>query len=429
MNAPDTAVEGGPDVGVVPGMPEQIAHMTPVTDYREIADVLASADFARTDLMTTPFKLETISLTSGEEHSFRRRLEAKHFRPAVLRSTRAEAVQDAIEHVLGEAERADPDADPLTVELAELLPRITTLVMAEFVGLSLPSGTDKTTMLDELTRYMVFVNSAAGLMFSRKDPIEEAWRIRKGLVEFTERYVMPSIFAKRAPGGLDPEADDLISTLVGAYDSTNWDGELIVREATFYMVAGVRSTSNTVLDALHHLVEYLDEHPDATVKALDEDDDFLIRTVAESLRLHVPNPALTRRALRSGVTKMGREYREGDELVLHIPVAHQDERLFGPHPDRFDPYRRTSPEVPLWGLAFGHGHHACIGRSLALGRFDAARGGLLGYQGTAVAILRELVRREVSLVPGSPPRLNTETFKVVFDSYPVHLRRARPGRR
>lgn len=418
MNPPDTAAAALP---VVANMPEQIAHMTPVTDYREIADVLASADFARTDLMTTPFKLETISLTSGEEHSFRRRLEARHFRPAVLRGTRAQAVQRAIEHVLGEVERSDPGSDPLTVELADVLPRITTLVMAEFVGLSLPA--DTATALDELTHYMVFVNSAAGLMFSRKDPIEEAWRIRKGLVEFTERYVMPSIFAKRAPGGLDPEADDLISTLVGAYDSTNWDGELIVREATFYMVAGVRSTSNTVLDALDHLVHYLAEHPDAEARALDEDDEFLIRAVAESLRLHVPNPALTRRALRSGVTKLGRRYREGDEIVLHIPVAHQDETLFGPHPDRFDPYRETAPEVPLWGLAFGHGHHACIGRSLALGRFDASRGGLLGYQGTAVAILRELVGRKVALVPDQPPRLSADTFKVVFESYPVRVLR------
>ncbi len=408
----------------LPDMPDQVAHMTPVTDYREIADVLASADFARTDLMTTPFKLETISLTSGEEHSFRRRLEARHFRPAVLRGTRAAAVQAAIELVLGEAERADPASDPITVELAEVVPRITTLVMAEFVGLRLPGGTeDIGAALDELTRYMVFVNSAAGLMFSRKDPIEEAWRVRKGLVEFTERYIMPSIRARRAPGGLDPDADDLISTLVGAYDSTSWDGELIVREATFYMVAGVRSTSNTVLDALHHLMDHLDEHPGSVAKALDEDDDFLIRAVAESLRLHVPNPALTRRALRSGVTKMGRRYREGDELVLHIPVAHQDERLFGPRPDRFDPYRRTSPDVPLWGLAFGHGHHACIGRALALGRYDASRGGLLGYQGSAVAILRELIRRGAAPVPGRPPRLNTDTFKVVFDSYPVHLRR------
>jgi cytochrome P450 len=413
MNAPETVA--------LPELPDAIAHMTPVTDYREIADVLASADFARTDLMTTPFKLETISLTSGEEHSFRRRLEAKHFRPAVLRGTRAQAVQGAIDHVLGEAERADPDADPLTVDLADVLPRITTLVMAEFVGLALPP--DTAAALDELTHYMVFVNSAAGLMFSRKDPIEEAWSIRKGLVEFTERYVMPSILAKRAPGGLDPEADDLISTLVGVYDETNWDGELIVREATFYMVAGVRSTSNTVLDALHHLVEYLDEHPAAVQKALDPEDDFLIRTVAESLRLHVPNPALTRRALRSGVTKLGRAYTEGDELVLHIPVAHQDASLFGPHPERFDPYRETAPEVPLWGLAFGHGHHACIGRSLALGRYDASRGGLLGYQGSAVSILRELVRRRVSLVPGRPPRLNADTFKTVFDSYPVRLNR------
>ncbi len=408
-----------PGLAALPELPEAIAGMTPVTDYREIADVLASPDFARTDPMSTPFKLETISLTAGEEHARRRRLEAKHFRPAVLRTTRAEAIRHAIDHVLGEVAAAAPDG-PLTVELADVLPRITTLVMAEFVGLSLPA--DTTAALDELTHYMVFVNGAAGLMFSRKDPIEEAWRIRKGLVEFTERYVMPAVLDRRAPGGLDPEADDLISTLVGAYDASNWDGELIVREATFYMVAGVRSTSNTVLDALHHLVGYLDEHPDRRAAALDADDEFLVRAVAESLRLHVPNPALTRRALRSGTTKQGRVYAEGDELVLHIPVAHQDERLFGPHPDRFDPYRTTAGDVPLWGLAFGHGHHACIGRALALGRFDPDKG-LLGYPGATVAILRELVRREVAPVPGRPPRLNQDTYKVVFESYPVRLNR------
>jgi cytochrome P450 len=411
-----------PDTEATPNLPEAIAGMTAVTDYREIADVLASPDFARTDPMSTPFKLETISLTSGEEHARRRRLEAKHFRPAVLRTTRAQAVRDAIEQVLGEMDRDAPDGDTVTVELADVLPRITTLVMAEFVGLSLPAG-ETGAALDELTHYMVFVNGAAGLMFSRKDPIEEAWRIRKGLVGFTERYIMPSILRRRAPGGLDPDADDLISTLVGAYDAANWDGELIAREATFYMVAGVRSTSNTVLDALHHLIEYLYEHPDALPAALDEQDDFLVRTIAESLRLHVPNPALTRRALRSGVTRQGREYREGDELVLHIPVAHLDERLFGPHPQRFDPYRETAEDVPLWGLAFGHGHHACIGRALALGRFDADSGDVLGYQGSAVAILRALVRRGVALVPGHEPRLNRDTFKVVFESYPVRLNR------
>ncbi|GAA5149599.1 hypothetical protein GCM10023321_13730 [Pseudonocardia eucalypti] len=410
-----------PDVAANPNMPEAIARMTPVTDYREIADVLASPDFARTDPMSTPFKLETISLTAGAEHARRRRLEAKHFRPAVLRTTRAKAVRNAIEHVLGEVDRADQDGDTLTVDLAEVIPRITTLVMAEFVGLSLPA--DTALAIDELTHYMVFVNSAAGLMFSRKDPIEEAWRIRKGLVDFTERYIMPAILRRRAPGGLDPDADDLISTLVAAYDDANWDGELIAREATFYMVAGVRSTSNTVLDALHHLIEYLAEHPESVAAALDVGNDFLIRAVAESLRLHVPNPALTRRALRSGVTAQGRRYQEGDELVLHIPVAHLDEQFFGPHPERFDPYRRTARDVPLWGLAFGHGHHACIGRALALGRFDADSGGLLGYQGSTVAILRELVRREVNLVPGREPRLNKDTFKVVFDSFPVRLHR------
>jgi cytochrome P450 len=411
-----------PELAALPNLPAAIAGMTPVTDYREISDVLASPDFARTDPMSTPFKLETISLTAGEEHARRRRLEAKHFRPAVLRTTRAEAIRNAIDHVLGEVRERTPDGT-VSVELADVLPRITTLVMAEFVGLSLPIGAEGTSAaLDELTHHMVYVNGAAGLMFSRKDPIEEAWRIRKGLIEFTERYIMPAILDRRAPGGLDPDADDLISTLVGAYDSTSWDGELIVREATFYMVAGVRSTSNTVLDALHHLIDYLDDHPECRTAALDEADDFLVRTVAESLRLHVPNPALTRRALRSGTTKQGRIYTEGDELVLHIPVAHQDEGLFGPNPDRFDPYRQTAADVPLWGLAFGHGHHACIGRALALGRFDPANG-LLGYPGATVAILRELVRREVALVPGRAPRLNQDTYKVVFESYPVRLAR------
>lgn len=394
-------------------MPDTISRMTAVTNYHEIADVLASPDFARTDPMTTPFKLETISLTSGEEHAQRRRLEAKHFRPAVLRTTRAEAVQSAIDHVFGEVLGSAADGQPVVTDLATMLPRITTLVVAQFVGLHLPENTARA--LDELTHYMVFVNSAAGLMFSRKDPIEEAWQVRRGLVEFTDRYVMPAIRDRRENG---PAGDDLLSTLVTAYDATRWDGELITREATFYMVAGVRSTSNTVLDTLNHLIDYLAEHPEARKAALDETNDFLVRAVGEALRLHVPNPALTRRAIRSGTTRGGRTYTEGDELVLHIPAAHLDAELFGEHPDRFNPYRHTATDIPLWGLAFGHGEHACIGRALALGRFDSGM-----YQGSTVSILRELIAHGVDRVPGQPPTVSADNFKTLYTSFPAQLYR------
>ncbi|MGV0794041.1 cytochrome P450 [Mycolicibacterium sp. XJ1819] len=394
-------------------MPDTINRMTAVTDYHEIADVLSSPDFARTDPMTTPFKLETISLTSGEEHAHRRRLEAKHFRPAVLRTTRAEAVQAAIDHVFGEVLGDAAGDEPVITDLATMLPRITTLVVAQFVGLQLPESTDQA--LDELTHYMVFVNSAAGLMFSRKDPIEEAWEIRRALVEFTDRYVMPAIRDRRENG---PRGDDLISTLVTAYDATRWDGELITREATFYMVAGVRSTSNTVLDTLNHLIDYLSEHPQAREAALDESNEFLVRAVGEALRLHVPNPALTRRAIRSGKTRGGRTYAEGDELVLHIPAAHLDAELFGENPEQFNPYRQTAKGIPLWGLAFGHGEHACIGRALALGRFDSGM-----YQGSTVSILRDLLAHGVDRVPGQPPTVSADNFKTVYTSYPAQLYR------
>jgi hypothetical protein len=44
-----------------------------------------------------------------------------------------------------------------------------------------------------------------------------------------------------------------------------------------------------------------------------------------------------------------------------------------------------------------------------------------GYQGSSVSILRELIRRDVALVPGQAPELSKDTFKVVFESFPVRL--------
>jgi cytochrome P450 len=271
---------------------------------------------------------------------------------------------------------------------------------------------------------MGYVNRAASLVFSRQDPIEEASELRHGLTAFMDSFIMPAIRRRRS---VDRDSSalgsDLIGSLVQAYDpaTSMWDGELIAREAWNYMAAGVKSTVNTTMDALVHLLEWAESDPDAVRLAVDPSSDFLNRVVAESLRLHVPNPAITRRAIRPGHTALGRSFDEGQEFVLYIPIAHLDEAIFGPDPERFNPYRVTLDGSPLWGLAFGHGHHACIGRGLALGRFDV-RGDFRGYEGVTVDVLRSLLKLGVQYPEGKRPTYRQDTYmKRLFESFPIRL--------
>ena len=401
-------------------LPDAVRNMTPVTSFDLIREILGSRDFALAGREhTRPFLLRTIGLTEGAEHLDRRRLEAPLFRSGLLGTRHAQTVNAAIDSLMqplfGSKQTARSD-------LVQLVLSIESLIMARFVGIELPA--DELSAVEDLVPRMRHVNDGQSLVWSRNDPVEDAWRVRRELVAFTERYLMPAIErAVRDRGAKSPET--VIETLAEAYDPTTWDGELICREAWTYMAAGVQTSTYAILDALALLMNWLGSNPQDRSRVLDPSSDFLSRVVSESLRLNVPNPAIFRIALRPGLTTGGLPYEEGQEFALYTGIADRDTTVFGPDADEFNPDRELPEGVPAWGFAFGHGHHACIGRPLALGR-PVPRAESL-FEGSTVSILRALVTHDVSYVPGDAPTYRDDTFKTAFKRFPARLRAVRTG--
>ena len=396
-------------------LPDAALRMIPVTDHGLIQEILSSRDFTLTGREhSRPFLLRTLPLTEAAEHSARRRLEAPLFRPGMLATRHAQTVDIAISSML---RNVFTDTAEAVVDLVPFVFSVETLIMAKFVGIELP--VDELSVIADVAERMRHVSDAASLIWSRNDPIEDAWRIRRHLLVFEEQYLIPAIERAFSRDRSQP-AETLIETLVDGYDRSRWDGELIARESWAFMAGGVQTSLYAILDALALLMWWLDGHPGDRTRVLDSSSDFLLRVVAESLRLNVPNPAIFRVALRSGTTPSGFAYDEGQEFSLYTGVANRDTAFFGDDAVDFDPDRVVKEGVPRWGFAFGHGHHACIGRTLALGR--RPDGSESTFEGSTVGILRALVACEVQYVDGDPPAYRGDTFKAAFKRFPVRLR-------
>jgi cytochrome P450 len=399
-------------------LPDGVLRMIPITDYGLIQEILSSRDFTLAGREhSRPFLLRTLPLTEAAEHSARRRLEAPLFRPGVLATRHAQTVDDAVNAML--ATLFADTADTAVVDLVPFVFSVETLIMAKFVGIELPA--DELSVVEDITERMRHVSDGASLVWSRNDPIDDAWRIRRQLLAFEETYLLPAIKRAFSRDRSQPP-QTLIETLVDGYDRSRWDGELIARESWAFMAGGVQTSLYTILDALPLLMGWLDDHPGGRTRVLDRSSDFILRVVAESLRLNVPNPAIFRVALRSGTTPSGFAYEEGEEFSLYTGVADRDTAYFGDDAADFDPDRVMKEGIPRWGFAFGQGHHACIGRALALGR--RPDGSDSTFEGSTVSILRALVACEVEYVDGDSPAYRDDTFKAAFKRFPVRLRRS-----
>jgi cholest-4-en-3-one 26-monooxygenase len=88
------------------------------------------------------------------------------------------------------------------------------------------------------------------------------------------------------------------------------------------------------------------------------------------LRFRPPARFFRRTAARD--TRLGgRRIREGERVTLWFPSANRDEAIFE-RPDDFDPTRAPNPH-----LAFGAGHHMCLGAHLARLQMQVVFAGLL----------------------------------------------------
>ena len=247
------------------------------------------------------------------------------------------------------------------------------------------------------------------------------------LAEFATDLYAPA-HARRAAlvaavraGELDPAElpRDVLTTLLHHADDLALPPDTLLREIAYFPWVGSHSTSAQFVHAMHHLFEWLAEHP-ADRPRLAADEALRQRFVHESMRLHPASPVALRIATVDVELKTGRRLPEGATVAIDVESANRDPAVFGTAPDRFDPMRTIAEGVAPWGLSFGHGTHACLGQELAGGiePADELEHHLLG----AVALMAgAALRAGAHPDPHDPPTLDATTTRSVWQRYPVRF--------
>jgi cytochrome P450 len=228
----------------------------------------------------------------------------------------------------------------------------------------------------------------------------------------------------------DPEANDLLSLLLGARDEDGggeMDREQVRDEVMTFLGAGHETTAN----ALTWLWYALSRHPDARRRMEAEVDEVLGGRIPqyedaerlpwtnaclhEALRLYPPVPAFTRVA--AGADDLdGLKIVPGTDMIISPYLIHRNPRLWE-NPEGFDPERfmpggeATQPGRPrLAFMPFGGGRRICVGQGFAL-----LEGVLLA------AMIAQRVRFD--LVPGTQVRNDVAITLRPRDGMPMTVHR------
>jgi cytochrome P450 len=153
--------------------------------------------------------------------------------------------------------------------------------------------------------------------------------------------------------------EDLITVLAEAEfeDADGVRRRLSESECISFVTLLAAAGAETTAKLLGHAIYLLWKHPDQR-RAVFEDLSRIPNAIEEVLRYEAPSQFQGRVAMRD-VTYHGVTIPARARVALVTGSACRDEREY-PDPDRFDVARTHGREV-----YFGHGHHVCIGKSLA----------------------------------------------------------------
>jgi cytochrome P450 len=308
-----------------------------------------------------------VSIAHGATHRARRRVENTQFRADVLRLYERDLfpkVMNDLLDVLIDRERVDlfPIGEMLSVVLAARRAGI------EYDASSLED-------LRTLVRHVDAFSQGAAIL-DAKDPEAVRALVRTAYAEFDRDFVRPasaarSLLIDRLRRGEISEEElphDILTVLLlhRADPQIELDDDArIAREVATYLQGGTHTSAQTLVNALDLVFATGDEHPRITDR-IARDTLFAQRVVQETLRLRPTTPKMKRRA-EADTEIAGRRVPKDSLVVLDIVAANQDPRLFGDHPERFDPDRAIDASVQRWGLSFGGGPHQCPGRAVGGG--------------------------------------------------------------
>lgn len=382
-----------------------LAQATAVRGYRDAKEVLNDASrFAQASKQeSVDFVGDTVLTLEGDAHFERRRLLSRLMRHRVLTRFEFEVIEPTVHRLLDASLAHAPSLD-----LVRFSRRVFLRLAAAMVGLRIDED-DTDRVLEE---HLYPLIEAVTVEWSQRPHQEVVSDGIRAMQSYVRELVDPAIAERRQRIAADAAPTDVPSDLITLMVLEDFAADQIHREAVLFLVASTLNNAATLTHAI--------DETDRWVRSGGYDraavaDDITQRIVNETLRYCVVTPAVFRRALVATRLGSGQEVAEDDVVAVLLPDANRDETVWGPSAGRFDPLRSIPEGEKPYGLAFGAGVHACLGRPLVLGSYsEELTAGMLNR------IFHELLRRGASI-----DRATGVTFaasdQTRFETFPIHF--------
>ena len=394
-----------------------------VQNYKDAFRTLTHKDLAQSLYDEGGIIMKEVILTlEGDAHAQRRKTEFHVFRKEISRLYETIEFPKILNPILDEA-KANGQAD-----LVELGYRVTMNVTADVAGIDRPENRAEETQ--RLLAMVKIFSEGATLVHSLKDKEAVRKQVLEALEDFDQQFLNASIRRRqqlldRQQWGEDVSEEfpnDILMALMRNQERLHLSHELLRREIAFYLQAGSHSTGSASTHAFHELWEWIQSHPED--EGLLRKDLFLIqRCVFETLRLHPASPVAWRKALCPAQLPDDRSIAQGDRVIIDLWNANRDTSIFGNDATEYNPHRNFPDKQPPWGLTFGIGQHACLGKVLDGGEIpnkdtvsEEHNHGLIAYY------MKGLLDRGAQPDPANPPQRDSHTQRPNWGNYPIIFR-------
>ena len=337
-----------PDLGVMPKGPGYWA----LTRHADVVEASRKADLfcsgrGGSNIGDVPDEmlefLGSIINMDDPRHAKQRKIVSRGFTPRVLENLKHDVERAAVEIVDEIAEKGECD---FVTDVAALLPL---RIILDLLGI--PRSEEK----------FIFdrTNIILGLGDEEYVPNQDPMAVRGTL--FQAGQDLTSMVAELGAERRKNPGDDIISLLVNAQDEG--DGVLTDAELGSFFVLLVVAGNETTRNAIAHGLYWMTQNPEQKQWWWDDFDARAPQAVEEIVRYATPVIHFRRTCTTDGTMLGGREFSEGEKVVLWYNAANRDPGVFD-DPHRFDLSRPIESIKDHVGFG-GPGPHFCLGAHLA----------------------------------------------------------------
>lgn len=398
---------------------EPLESAAPVTTFVEAQEVFVCPVVQTvTEPGAEPLRAGTTARSDGAAHARRR--------PLISRTTTEQAkkwlqdgrLKESFKRALMAEVGNQSTVSHVTIDLVRLAKRVFTELAADLAGLR---GFEDDHVYAKLAEIRDGFAAVVALRFV-DDPVERqacvvrsAVAMRRYEVEFYEpalewhreqiRLYEQGVLAKREL------PTTLLMLIASNKDRFYQDRANALRETLGVMNAANDTGASALVNTFAEIEDWVYDNPNDRLRT--RDSDFLFLCTAENVRLHSSFRVVARRATDDFRLSDGTSVAAGQRIGIMMHHAGRDPEVFGPDAHTFNPFRALDPEVPPYGLGFGHGAHMCVGRNFILGWH--------GTDGAVPQLLRWLYELDATRSDACPPQYCTDVEVDRWDRFPITL--------